>query len=98
MFSQQTLRLETMLLDEGILTEMRTAAASCLASRTLLGPARCGKINKIGIIGVGIQALWQLRYYCFSINGYSVTFGHLGHVLKVKPLLMHVSTVQRLTS
>lgn len=64
-FSQQTLRLETMLLDEGILTEMRTAAASCLASRTLLGPARCGKINKIGIIGVGIQALWQLRFLSY---------------------------------
>ena len=29
-FSQETLRLETMLLDEGVLTEMRTAAASCL--------------------------------------------------------------------
>jgi ornithine cyclodeaminase/alanine dehydrogenase-like protein (mu-crystallin family) len=39
---------------------MRTAAASALASRTILG-SKCSKIEKIGIIGVGIQALWQLR-------------------------------------
>ena len=67
-FSQKTLRLETMLLDEGILTEMRTAAASALASKTILGQERVKEISKIGLFGGGVQAIWQLRYSKRKIN------------------------------
>ena len=55
-FSQQTGKLEALLLDDGILTEVRTAAAGALAAR-LLAPK---KLAKIGIIGTGIQARYQL--------------------------------------
>eukprot|EP00937_MAST-01D_sp_MAST-1D-sp2_P007507 g7507.t1 len=57
-YSQRTGRLEAILLDEGLLTEIRTAAAGALAS-SLLAPkdVRC-----IGILGSGVQARWQLRF------------------------------------
>mmetsp|Transcript_23126 Transcript_23126/g.51463 ORF Transcript_23126/g.51463 Transcript_23126/m.51463 type:complete len:233 (-) Transcript_23126:349-1047(-) len=54
-YSQKTGRLEALLLDEGILTELRTAAAGALAAR-LLAP----KIETIGIVGSGVQARYQL--------------------------------------
>jgi ornithine cyclodeaminase len=55
-FSQKTGRLEALLLDNGILTEIRTAAIGALAAK-LLGPK---KIEKIGIIGTSVQARYQL--------------------------------------
>ncbi|CAD7932673.1 unnamed protein product [Amoebophrya sp. A25] len=81
LFSQKTMKLTKMLMDEGILTEIRTAAASCLASGLCLGlPASTGAeggkkgngavgltssknpvVTKIGILGAGVQAVWQLR-------------------------------------
>lgn len=57
-FSQKTLAMEKLFLDEGIMTEVRTAAASALASK-ILAPKH---INAIGIIGGGVQAIWQLRF------------------------------------
>jgi len=56
-FSQHTARLDAILFDEGLLTEIRTAACGCLAAK-LFAPrsTRC-----IGILGSGIQARWQLR-------------------------------------
>lgn len=56
-YSQRTGRLEALLLDEGLLTEIRTAAAGALAS-SLFAPKQ---INCIGILGSGAQARWQLR-------------------------------------
>ena len=41
-FSQKTFRCETILMDECILTEIRTAAASCLVSRMMM-PQTLGK-------------------------------------------------------
>lgn len=58
-FSQNTGRLEGLLLDEGILTEIRTAAAGFLALRTVGNPET---VNRIGIIGTGVQARYQLRF------------------------------------
>lgn len=55
-FSQQTGTLESLLLDDGILTEVRTAAVGALAAR-LLAPK---EISCIGILGTGIQARFQL--------------------------------------
>ena len=59
-FDQKTLRLDTVLCDEGLLTEVRTAAACAYASRFILGD-RTNHIGKIGIVGGGVQAVWQLR-------------------------------------
>lgn len=56
-FSQQTGKLEALLLDNGILTEVRTAAVGALAAK-LLAPI---EIICIGILGTGIQARFQLR-------------------------------------
>ena len=57
-YSQDTGRLEALLLDEGLLTEIRTAAAGALAS-TLLAPTA---VSCVGILGTGVQARWQLRF------------------------------------
>eukprot|EP00933_Yihiella_yeosuensis_P068673 TRINITY_DN7456_c0_g1_i1.p1 TRINITY_DN7456_c0_g1~~TRINITY_DN7456_c0_g1_i1.p1 ORF type:complete len:201 (-),score=51.61 TRINITY_DN7456_c0_g1_i1:103-705(-) len=57
LFSQLTTRLEAILFDEGLLTEIRTAAASALAS-SKFAPK---DLSVIGLIGTGIQARWQLR-------------------------------------
>lgn len=54
-YSQKTGRLQALLLDEGILTELRTAAVGALAAK-LLAP----KIETIGIVGSGVQARYQL--------------------------------------
>jgi ornithine cyclodeaminase len=56
-YSQTNGRLKALLLDEGILTELRTAAVGALAAK-LLAPK---KINKIGIVGTGVQARFQLE-------------------------------------
>mmetsp|Transcript_26563 Transcript_26563/g.39290 ORF Transcript_26563/g.39290 Transcript_26563/m.39290 type:complete len:326 (+) Transcript_26563:31-1008(+) len=57
-YSQSTGRLTALLLDEGILTELRTAAAGAVAVK-YLGPRnqKC-----IGMVGTGVQARYQLRY------------------------------------
>jgi ornithine cyclodeaminase len=46
------------LLDDGILTELRTASVGCLAAR-LLAPS---KISKVGMVGTGVQARYQVEY------------------------------------
>jgi ornithine cyclodeaminase len=55
-FSQRTGRLDALLLDNGLLTEIRTAAIGALSVR-LLGPKN---IETIGIVGSGAQARYQL--------------------------------------
>ena len=60
-FDTKTLRLKTILCDEGLLTEVRTAAACAYASKFILGKERIQKIQKVGIVGGGVQAVWQLR-------------------------------------
>lgn len=55
-YSQRTGKLEALLLDNGVLTELRTAAVGALAAQ-LLGPK---SIGTIGILGTGIQARYQL--------------------------------------
>ena len=51
-FSQRTFRPEAILLDDGWLTELRTAAAGALAAR-LFAPA---DLTAVAVIGCGIQA------------------------------------------
>ena len=57
-FNQKTGQTEAILLDEGYLTDIRTAAAGALAAR-YFAPKN---IKAIGIIGTGIQARLQLEF------------------------------------
>jgi len=57
LFSQRTGSFEALLLDEGYLTDMRTAAAGAVAAK-YLAPK---KIDRIGIVGTGVQARLQLE-------------------------------------
>jgi ornithine cyclodeaminase len=56
--SSLTGTIEGILLDEGYLTDVRTAAAGAVSAK-YLAPK---KITAIGIVGCGTQGLYQLRY------------------------------------
>ena len=58
LFSQKTGEIKCILLDEGYLTNIRTAAAGAVAAK-YLAPKN---IERIGIIGAGIQGKLQLQY------------------------------------
>ena len=58
LFRQQTGELVSILLDEGHLTDTRTAVAGAIAAK-YLAPS---EIDCIGIVGTGIQARLQLSY------------------------------------
>ncbi len=58
LFNQKTGQTVAILLDEGYLTDVRTAAAGAVAAK-YFAPK---KLNAIGIIGTGIQAKMQLQY------------------------------------
>ena len=58
LFDQKTGVLKAILLDEGHLTDLRTAAAGALAAK-YFAPH---EVSAIGIIGTGIQAKLQLQY------------------------------------
>lgn len=57
LFSSQTGRVQAVLLDNGYLTDLRTAAAGALAA-DLLAPEAIGTA---GVIGTGLQARLQMR-------------------------------------
>ena len=57
-FSQKTGVIEAILLDEAYLTDVRTAVAGAIAAK-YLAPS---KVERIGIIGTGVQARLQLEY------------------------------------
>ena len=61
-FSQDTGELQGILLDEGYLTDVRTAVTGAMAAKHL-APS---KISAIGIVGTGIQARMQLEYLSHS--------------------------------
>ena len=58
LFSQKTGETLSILLDEGYLTDIRTAAAGAVAAK-YLAPS---KVSTIGIVGTGMQARLQLEY------------------------------------
>jgi ornithine cyclodeaminase len=58
LFSQKTGELECLLLDEGFLTNVRTAAAGAVAAK-YLAPR---KVRTAGILGAGIQGRMQLEH------------------------------------
>ena len=57
LFDQKTGVPKAVLLDEGYLTDLRTAAAGALAAK-YFAPEQ---VQAIGIVGTGIQAKWQLE-------------------------------------
>ncbi len=57
-FSQKTGILQTILLDEGHLTNVRTAIAGKIAAKHIAPDT----INAIGVLGTGIQARMQVEY------------------------------------
>ena len=61
LYSQQTGKFEMLLLDDGLLTELRTAAVGAVAAR-MLAPDLSDEAACIGILGTGFQARYQLEY------------------------------------
>ncbi|WP_322865572.1 cyclodeaminase [Aquicoccus sp. G2-2] len=60
LFSAETGRVQAVLLDNGYLTDLRTAAAGAVAARALArADAKCA-----AILGAGVQAQMQLRALC----------------------------------
>lgn len=57
-FSQQTGVLEALLFDEGLITDMRTAAAGAVVAK-YMSPL---SIDSVGVIGTGIQARLQIEF------------------------------------
>ena len=57
-FSQETGELVSVLFDEGWLTDVRTAVAGAVAAKHLAPQ----NVERIGIVGTGIQARLQLQY------------------------------------
>lgn len=57
-FSQRTGVLEALLFDEGLITDMRTAAAGAVVAK-YLAPKH---VNTVGVIGTGIQARLQIEF------------------------------------
>lgn len=58
LFEQETGELAAILLDEGMLTDIRTAAAGAVCAKHLAPE----QVTQIGIVGTGIQARLQLQY------------------------------------
>lgn len=61
LFEQETGQLRCALLDEGHLTDVRTAVAGAIVARRL-APSL---VERIGIVGTGIQARQQLRHLAY---------------------------------
>lgn len=64
LFSQKTGELICILLDEGFLTNIRTAAAGAVVAK-YLAPE---KVSRIGVLGAGIQGKLQVEYLKPFIN------------------------------
>jgi ornithine cyclodeaminase len=61
LYSQKTGKLDMLLLDDGLLTELRTAAVGAVAAR-MLAPDLSDEGACIGVLGTGVQARYQLQY------------------------------------
>lgn len=62
LFSKNTGQLLSVFLDEGYLTDARTAAAGCIAAK-YLAPQH---VSCVGIVGTGSQAFFQLKWLEFG--------------------------------
>ena len=89
LYSQTTGKLETILLDEGILTELRTAAVGALAAQLLAPDILMEEHGDgcIGVLGTGIQARYQLQYLarvvkCRKLKVWGRTSDHVQEYIK----------------
>lgn len=64
LFDKTNGALVSILLDEGYLTDVRTAAAGCIAAK-YLAPK---KVYRIGIVGTGAQAYFQLKFLSLATS------------------------------
>lgn len=93
-FKQKTGFLEAVLLDEGFLTNVRTAAAGAVVAK-YLAPK---KVSCIGIIGAGVQARMQLQYLnpivaCSDVFVWGLTQKELDNYKKdMEPLGYQIQT------
>jgi len=94
MFSQKTGSLETILLDEGCLTNVRTAAAGAVAARHLAPK----NVHCIGILGAGYQGRMQLEYLkpvvtCQDVMVWGLNQGELdAYTKEMTPKGYHIHT------
>jgi len=97
MFSQKTGMLETILLDEGCLTNIRTAAAGAVAARHLAPKT----VDCIGILGAGYQGRMQLEYLmpvvpCQNVMVWGLDQEELdAYVKEMTPKGYHIQTTLR---
>jgi ornithine cyclodeaminase len=98
LFSQKTGVFCSILLDEGYLTDLRTAAAGAIVAKYLAPNV----VNRIGIIGTGTQAKLQLQYLKDIISCRDViVYGRSNHNLSQFKLEMednrfHVNTTKNI--
>jgi ornithine cyclodeaminase len=64
LFDRETGAPVCILLDEGYLTDIRTAAAGCIAAKYLASK----QVNCIGIVGTGAQAYFQLKLLQYATD------------------------------
>lgn len=64
LFDQQTGNPVSILLDDGYLTDLRTALTGCIAAK-LMAPR---EISCIGIVGTGAQAFYQLKFLSYATH------------------------------
>ena len=97
-FSQTTGIVESILLDEGFLTDLRTALAGRIAAK-YLAPSQ---IECIGVVGTGIQARMQVDYLktvtpCRKVIAWGRHPGHLqAYKKEMEHLGFHVRTTQEI--
>ena len=68
LFNQKTGALTAILLDQGYLTDVRTAAAAAVAAKHLAPK----NVHRIGILGAGVQGRLQLQYLIPHTNCHDV--------------------------
>ncbi len=95
-FKQKTGELACILLDEGYLTNIRTAAAGAVVAK-YLAPRT---VQRIGIFGAGIQGKMQLEYLrstveCDEVIVWGINQQELNDYIKaVEPLECYIQTTQ----
>jgi len=99
LFDQKTGQHVSILLDNGYLTDLRTAAAGALAAK-YFAPK---EIKAIGIIGTGIQAGLQLDYLkkitdCRNVWVWGRTVDHVNRFVNERKLEWNIQTASNTTA
>lgn len=89
LFSQKTGILDSVLLDEGHLTDIRTAAAGAVAAKHLAPPG----VDCMGVLGAGTQARLQLEYL-LGVNPCRKAMVWVPEPDEVDPFMKHFSGME----